>query len=91
MKKSLAIIALAFGMIAGSTSASAWWYGGYGTRVYVGPGYNHGYYGHRYWGGPYYYRPYYRTYYRGYYNGCRWLPGHYDYYGYWIPGHRACW
>lgn len=89
MKKTIAAIALAAGLLAGlSTSAQAFWYGGYGgggVRVYVGPGY--GYYPH-YYGGPYYYRPYYRSYYG---SGCRWIAGHYNYNGYWIPGHRACW
>lgn len=86
MKKLLAVAAIALGLSSITTSAQAW-HGG-GVRVYVGPGYHWGYGPRYYYGGPYYYRPYYRTYYRG---GCRWIPGHYNYYGYWIPGRRVCW
>jgi len=25
------------------------------------------------------------------YSMCAWVPGYVDYYGYWIPPHRACW
>ena len=41
--------------------------------------------------GPSYPNYYNQGYYSGGYVQCRWIRGHWDNYGYWVPGHRACW
>lgn len=52
------------------------------ANQYYGGGYYNSY---PYQGGGYY------RYYRYRPVQCRWVRGHYDYYGYWIPSHRVCW
>lgn len=80
-------------------------YPAYSHGRYYGGGYHHGYYGHGYHGyyGHGYYRGYRNVGYWGYgypvgvgvgyygvVGGCRWIPAHYNGYGYFVRGHRVC-
>jgi hypothetical protein len=90
-----------------SFAAHGGWHGGGGGGWHGGNGWNggggrwHGGGWNRWnngwgWGGgvfvgvgsAYYYNDNYEPY---YYQYCRWIPAHYNVYGYWIPDQRVCW